>query len=193
MARRTFWPWRSSRPQRPTSQSPLWTGTPPLPTRTWGFGGSLPRESGPVALRYPTRGVASGSPVNDNAQLTVTALLKNSSKRAGQGHTQRHHRQALNSPRMWNLPPARTKTSPSSPTKFSQLSLTGPRLWWPAQMGKPELYTLKMEFEVDGKQSDHTDTEFGIREITSELECATAPRLFHQRQEDPDSRRRLVA
>ena len=36
-------------------------------------------------------------------------------------------------------------------------------------MGKPELYTLNLEFELDGKISDHAETQFGIREVTSEL------------------------
>ncbi len=36
-------------------------------------------------------------------------------------------------------------------------------------MGSPELYPLRLRFEVGGKISDHTETQFGIREITSEL------------------------
>ena len=36
-------------------------------------------------------------------------------------------------------------------------------------MGKPELYNLSMEFDVDGKASDQSETKFGIREIKSEV------------------------
>ena len=56
-----------------------------------------------------------------------------------------------------------------TPDKFSQLVFSNPRLWWPTQMGKPNLYPLAMEFEVNGAVSDHSHTEFGIREITSDF------------------------
>ena len=39
LERRTCWRCRYSRPQRPTWPSPLWTGIPRLPTRTWDCGG----------------------------------------------------------------------------------------------------------------------------------------------------------
>ena len=60
-------------------------------------------------------------------------------------------------------------------------------------MGKPNLYPLHMEFEVNGEVSDQSDTEFGIREVTSEFNSAGGRAFSHQRQEDPDSRRRLDA
>jgi len=45
-------------------------------------------------------------------------------------------------------------------------------------MGKPNLYPLIMTFEVNGKVSDHSQTQFGIREVTSEVN-ATGGRAFH--------------
>ncbi|MGC2259692.1 MAG: glycosyl hydrolase family 2, partial [Candidatus Sulfotelmatobacter sp.] len=60
----------------------------------------------------------------------------------------------------------------------SQLVFSNPRLWWPAQMGKPNLYPLTMEFEIDGAVSDRSHTEFGIREITSDIN-AGGGRAFH--------------
>ena len=65
-----------------------------------------------------------------------------------------------------------------TPDKFSQLVFTNPRLWWPTQMGKPNLYPLTLTFEVDGAVSDHSHTEFGIREITSDLN-SIGGRAFH--------------
>ena len=44
-------------------------------------------------------------------------------------------------------------------------------------MGKPERYTLNLEFNVDGKISDRAETRFGIREIKSEVLSANR-RLF---------------
>ena len=45
-------------------------------------------------------------------------------------------------------------------------------------MGKPNLYPLEMKFEIDGAISDESKTEFGIREVTSELN-STGGRAFH--------------
>jgi exo-1,4-beta-D-glucosaminidase len=53
---------------------------------------------------------------------------------------------------------------------FPELNLEHPRLWWPYQMGQPELHQLDLQFLVNGQVSDSVSTRFGIREITSELD-----------------------
>ena len=55
-----------------------------------------------------------------------------------------------------------------TPDSFPALRITNPRLWWPAELGKPELYDLDVTFTADGRTSDHQATPFGIREMTSE-------------------------
>ncbi|PYX20473.1 MAG: glycosyl hydrolase family 2 [Acidobacteria bacterium] len=122
--------------------------------------------SGPVGLRYPT--VISHVDAAGNAQLTVTALLKNASKEPIHG-TLKGTIDQLEFAQDVELGAGENKDVTFDAGKFSQLSLTHPRLWWPAQMGKPELYSLKMQFVVGGRISDHSETHFGIREVTSEL------------------------
>ena len=56
-----------------------------------------------------------------------------------------------------------------TPAEFAQLTVQQPRLWWPNGYGKQELYTLKLNFTADGKQSDAKQVRFGIREISYEL------------------------
>ena len=56
------------------------------------------------------------------------------------------------------------------PVHILQLHIMNPRLWWPAQMGRPNLYPLHMRFVTQGKMSDSAEIRFGIREITSELD-----------------------
>ncbi len=51
--------------------------------------------------------------------------------------------------------------------EFPQLVLKNPELWWPHQFGKPRLYPLLMEFEINGRVSDRLKTDFGIRKIES--------------------------
>jgi exo-1,4-beta-D-glucosaminidase len=122
--------------------------------------------SGPVALRYPT--VVSHVDAAQNAQLLVTAQLKNGSSQPVHG-TLKGAIESVTFSQDVDLAPGESKDVVFDPTSVSQLNFTKPRLWWPAQMGSPELYPLSLQFEVDGKVSDQTQSRFGIREITSEL------------------------
>jgi hypothetical protein len=57
-----------------------------------------------------------------------------------------------------------------SPAEFSQLHMSGPRLWWPNGYGKPALYDLLLTAkEVNGDISDTKKIRFGIRELSYEL------------------------
>src|SRR5207237_3799336 len=76
------------------------------------------------------------------------------------------------------LGPNEQKDVTFDPTQVSQLNTDHPRLWWPAQMGKPELYKLQFFFFVNrlvsasfngSPLSAGTESQFGIGEITSEL------------------------
>ena len=43
-------------------------------------------------------------------------------------------------------------------------------LWWPWQMGGQTLHTLELEVEVEGEVSDSLRTNFGVRQVTSQLD-----------------------
>ncbi|MBN2581985.1 MAG: hypothetical protein JXL80_02880 [Planctomycetes bacterium] len=49
------------------------------------------------------------------------------------------------------------------------LTVRNPRVWWPYQLGKPEMYTLRLTVKVGAAISDRRDVPFGIRRITSRL------------------------
>jgi len=133
--------------------------------------------SGPVALRYPTVVSKLNLPVDDFAQLTVTTQLKNSTdhvvrgKLKGQIDTVAFEQEV-------ELGTNETRDVTFTPDRYPQLEFANPRLWWPAQMGTPNLYPLTIEFEIDGAVSDRSQTEFGIRQVTSDLN-ATGGRAFH--------------
>jgi exo-1,4-beta-D-glucosaminidase len=132
--------------------------------------------SGPVALRYP--GVISkvDSPANDKAHLLVTALLKNAAKHPVKG-TLKGLIEKTEFSQEVELGPGESKDVTFTPEQFPQLNIDHPRLWWPSQMGKPERYSLSLEFSLAGKISDHSETKFGIREVKSEVFSANR-RLF---------------
>jgi exo-1,4-beta-D-glucosaminidase len=133
--------------------------------------------SGPVALRYPTVVSKLNMPTNDSAQLTVTAQVKNGTNQPAKGKV-KGQIESIKFEQDVELAPNESKDVTFTPDKFKQLVFSNPRLWWPAQMGKPNLYPLHMEVEVNGAVSDHSATEFGIREITSDLN-AIGGRAFH--------------
>ena len=133
--------------------------------------------SGPVALRYPTVVSKLNPPANDSAQLTVTAQVKNGTDQPVKGKLKGRIENAAFEQDV-ELAPNEAKDVTFTPDKFSQLVFSNPRLWWPAQMGKPNLYKLAMEFDVNSTVSDHSNTQFGIREMTSDLN-SVGGRAFH--------------
>ena len=64
-----------------------------------------------------------------------------------------------------------------TPEQFPALRIHDPKPWWPYQMGQPHLERLTVSFAVGGRESDEKSVEFGIREITSELN-SSGSRLF---------------
>ncbi|MBN1983405.1 MAG: hypothetical protein JW795_17845, partial [Chitinivibrionales bacterium] len=52
---------------------------------------------------------------------------------------------------------------------FSQFRMENPRLWWPYQLGEPFLYSVELNFEIDGVVSDTYQGTFGIRQVSSRI------------------------
>ena len=125
--------------------------------------------SGPVALRFPAVISKVDLPSGDEAHLTVTARLINSTDKSQSG-TFRGRIEQIKFSQKVDLKPQETKDVVLDPKTFDQLNVAHPRLRWPAQMGTPNLYKLQMSFDIDGKESDSAAIHFGIREITSELD-----------------------
>jgi exo-1,4-beta-D-glucosaminidase len=134
-------------------------------------------SSGPVALRYPTVVSKLNMPTNDRAELTVTAQVKNGTNQALKGKL-KGKIESIDFEQEVELAPNESKDVTFTPDKFSQLVVSNPKLWWPAQMGKPTLHPLEMQFEANGAVSDQSKSEFGIREVTSDFN-SVGGRAFH--------------
>jgi exo-1,4-beta-D-glucosaminidase len=132
--------------------------------------------SGPVALRHPAVLSRVDSPAGDAnanaAHLTVTTLVKNASARPVKG-TLKGRIENIEFAQPVELAVGESKDVVFSPAQYPQLNLSNPRLWWPAQMGTPNLYELTLSFVISsgaaGEVSDVSHSKFGIREITSEV------------------------
>ena len=124
--------------------------------------------SGPAAVRHPSVVSVVNSPANDKAQLTVMAQVKNGSDQPVKG-TLKAAIEKLEFSQDVDLAPGEAKDVIFTADKFPQLNVEHPRLWWPAQMGTPNLYPLHVEFDLNGKVSDAADIHFGIRQVSSEV------------------------
>jgi exo-1,4-beta-D-glucosaminidase len=123
--------------------------------------------SGEVSLRNP---FVSSKLEGDYkaAVLTISADLRNVSNHAVNGvlHAEvdgKHLSQQV------SLAAGESKTVSFAPEQYSELKLANPKLWWPYQMGQPNLYTAKLSFEIGKETSDAASVSFGIREVTSAL------------------------
>jgi hypothetical protein len=66
-----------------------------------------------------------------------------------------------------------------TPEEFPQLTMKNPRLWWPMNKGRQNLYELTLAVEVDGAVSDSLSTRCGVREITSTTDTPDGSRTFY--------------
>jgi hypothetical protein len=121
--------------------------------------------SGAVTVESPL--VTTNLPVLDTTQadITIQADLHNNNSRPVSGvlHA-RFGDVTVESP--VTIDPAATKTVELTPAAFPALRLANPRLWWPVGYGEPNLYPVSLSFVIDGKVSDTTSFQSGIRQFT---------------------------
>ena len=123
--------------------------------------------SGPVAVRNPFVSSKLDSEYK-SAELTISAEVRNASQDSVKGvlHAELEGI-ALQQP--VELSAGESKIIKFSPDQFPKLKLAHPKIWWPYQMGAPNLNTAKLRFEIGRQISDTASVTFGIREVTSEL------------------------
>jgi exo-1,4-beta-D-glucosaminidase len=134
-----------------------------------------------VQIRHPA--VVTHLVDNNGAtvELTILAELHNASDKAIEGKLKAEMpRLGLRVEQAESLEAGETKSVKLIPQDFAQLAVKNAKLWWPAQMGSPNLYDLHTSFLIADAISDSHHTRVGIREITSEIISTTdnKARLF---------------
>jgi exo-1,4-beta-D-glucosaminidase len=125
--------------------------------------------SGPVALRYPAVATHFRDASLDEADLTVTAQVRNAANApvtavvAGTIESV-HFEQSV------DLSAGETRGVTFTPEQFPQLRIAHPKVWWPYNLGAQYLETLTMQGRVNGAVSDDQKVRFGIREIISTMQ-----------------------
>ena len=131
--------------------------------------------SGPVVLRN-TQVVTHLDNGLDSARLTLYAGLNNAGAEAIEG-TLKGTIGNISVAKKVRLAAHESARVTLGPEEYPQLMIAHPKLWWPYGLGAQDLYRLHLEFAVGGAVSDGQDVQFGIREVTSELDGARH-RLF---------------
>src|SRR6202790_3941379 len=124
-------------------------------------------SSGEVSLRNPFVTSKLESDYK-TAALTISADLQNASDHTLNG-VLRAEVDGKKVSQQVSLAAGETKTVSFASEQYSELKLANPNLWWPYQMGEPNLYTAKLSFEIGKETSDAASVTFGIREVTSDL------------------------
>jgi len=125
--------------------------------------------TGPIALRYPAVLTKLNLPSADRAMLTIRAELTNASGHPVEGLV-KGQIENLAFEQAVRLGPKETQVVHFTPEKFPQLTIANPRLWWPVQVGKQDLYPLDLTVEVQGHVSDSAHIRFGVRQVTSNID-----------------------
>jgi len=144
-----------------------WNPTPP--DKDMGIWGDVYlTSSGPVSVRYPQ--VATHFPNTSLAEalLTVRTQLHNATANPVEGVVEAKF-DGIRIRQHVTLGANETRSVDFAPEQFPELRVKDPKLWWPAEMGTPELHGLTVSFSTDSAVSDEQHARFGIREVTSEL------------------------
>ncbi len=127
-------------------------------------------STGKVMVRNPYVVTDLPLPETSPAHLTVYCDLRNgvSAQVSGMlyGEISRAGRPSITFQQKVRLEPDETKEVAFTPSAYSQLTVHKPDLWWPYEWGQPALYQLKLEFRIDGRVSDSSTSNFGIRKVT---------------------------
>jgi exo-1,4-beta-D-glucosaminidase len=122
------------------------------------------RLSGPVSINHPFVQSDVDLETLAEARLTVSVDLINHSDKKVDGILQGEIEEILFS-QPFNLEQGEKRSITLTPDEHDALILPNPRLWWPNNMGEPNLYQLKLKAIVNNRVSDERSTRFGIRKV----------------------------
>ncbi|HPF52231.1 MAG TPA: glycoside hydrolase family 2 TIM barrel-domain containing protein [Draconibacterium sp.] len=100
----------------------------------------------------------------EEATLTISAQLVNHSDKAVSGQVEASI-EGFSVKKEYSLAPNEIKKITFDPKEYPELNLKDPKVWWPNNLGDPNLYTMDISAKTDNKISDQKSVRFGIREV----------------------------
>ena len=128
-------------------------------------------SAGPVTIKDP-QVTSELAPNHETAELHVSATLANAIAAPQEGTlvgtiTGQGSEITFRKPVSLNANGTETVSLDSS--SIAELRLSNPKLWWPNGYGAPNLYKLKLQFEIGKTASDIKRQDFGIRSVAYEV------------------------
>ena len=121
--------------------------------------------SGPVTIEAPLVTTTLPLPDTTQADIAIQATLHNQEAQPVSGTLRvRFGKVKVEVP--VTLDASATRTVELTPATQSALHLKHPKLWWPVGYGEPNLYPVTITFTANGKVSDTTSFQTGIRQFT---------------------------
>jgi len=122
-------------------------------------------SSGPVTIENPLVTTTLPLPDVSRADIAIQADVQNHDARPVSGTLRvRFGDVTVEAP--VSLNPSASTTVKLTPDSHPSLRFANPRLWWPEGYGEPDLYPVSISFVIDGKASDTTSFQSGIRQFT---------------------------
>jgi exo-1,4-beta-D-glucosaminidase len=155
------------KPGEPTFGFVDWN--PPAPDKGLGLWREVRlRTTGPVSIEDPFVMTKLDPDGFKEAALTITAELRNHTAHAA-GGTLEARIESLSVSLPVSLRPQETLKVRLDPDRYPQLRIKKPRVWWTHDLGKPEMYALRLVFKNPG-ETDARLVPFGIREVSDYLD-----------------------
>ena len=117
-----------------------------------------------VSIENPFVQVDLDTDTLNRADLTVMAELCNHSDTPVTG-TLVGHIDSIVFEQTVTLPAQKQIKAEFTPIQYRQLQVHDPRVWWPHDLGEPNLYDLQLEFHVDNVPCETCHTRFGVRRV----------------------------
>jgi exo-1,4-beta-D-glucosaminidase len=122
------------------------------------------KVSGDVSIKFPFVRSDINLETLKSAGLTISDEIQNNSNKKVSGILEGEIDKIIFSKNI-DLEPSETKLVNLNPSDYKQLIIENPRLWWTYDLGKPELYNLRLKFKINNRISDISEISFGIRDV----------------------------
>ncbi|MBI9060779.1 MAG: hypothetical protein JEZ14_02245 [Marinilabiliaceae bacterium] len=143
-------------PKAPDQNMGLWRGVKLIKT-------------GAVSLQSPFVVSDVDTETLKNAKLTISSRVKNHSQEEQNVTVQANIEGIGIVEQMVVLAAGQERDVVFEAHNYPVLNVQNPKLWWPVNLGNPDLYTISMTVINEGKSSDQADSRFGIREVEEYL------------------------
>jgi exo-1,4-beta-D-glucosaminidase len=122
--------------------------------------------SGPVAIEKPFIITDVDTATLNHADISLKVTVHNYSDKKVSGNLRATIEKNIHLSKNVQLNPGESKEIIFDANDYPALKINHPRLWWTHDLGKPNLYSLQINYDINGQVSDSKKMKFGIRSVS---------------------------